>query len=324
MIRSGVSMILQDTKLRLCQIQICFFCPPRCQKQLEQIGQKIQKARPACHSVHDLKVGLITVDTGTELTCRLVPQMFGYPCRRSRHYRITWDPQRLAWSLAAWPSTLVHASQKIGFLTCLSIWRLCVWLRTGSSKNWSRWFCFHPQLCQLYRPALFLSVILRKTLSSVKRIWPGLTVSLMIVRSQHYWCWKVNYALPFFLDFECDVAGIRRLTWHATGPNLKDQSSSRCPRTRSRGRGWRTKTHTGQPWQEKWIFGFSSASQVSPWFATIWKTWGKLETNFVMWGQRKSRGWSLPARASSHLVFRVRLRVLLQKWSGPWTLWKHH
>lgn len=168
--------------------------------------------------------------------------MFGYPCRRSRHYRITWDPQRLAWSLAAWPSTLVHASQKIGFLTCLLIWRLCVWLRTGSSKNWSRWFCFHPQLCQLYRPALFLSVIPRKTLSSVKRIWPGLTVSLMIVRSQHYWCWKVNYALPFFLDFECDVAGIRRLTWHATGPNLKDQSSSRCPRTRSRGRGWRTKT----------------------------------------------------------------------------------
>ena len=35
-----------------------FFGPLRCQKQLEQIGQKIQKARPACHSVHDLKVDL--------------------------------------------------------------------------------------------------------------------------------------------------------------------------------------------------------------------------------------------------------------------------
>ena len=58
---------------------------------------------------------------------------------------------------------------------------------------------------------------------------------------------KSKLCLTFFLDFECDVAGIRRLTWHATGPNLKDQSSSRCPRTRSRGRGWRTKTHTGQP-----------------------------------------------------------------------------
>ena len=49
-------MILQNIKLQI--MLDMFFCPLRRQTQLEQIGQKIQKARPACHSVHELKVDM--------------------------------------------------------------------------------------------------------------------------------------------------------------------------------------------------------------------------------------------------------------------------
>ena len=63
---------------------------------------------------------------------RLSPLQFGFPCRRSRHYRITWDPKRVKWTVVSWPQygTLRATDHKL--LAFLNSWlmHLC-WLRNG-------------------------------------------------------------------------------------------------------------------------------------------------------------------------------------------------
>lgn len=48
-----------------------------------------------------------------ESALRLTPQMFAFPCRRDRDYRITWDPKRMAWSLATWCKAFLEVKQPL-------------------------------------------------------------------------------------------------------------------------------------------------------------------------------------------------------------------
>lgn len=48
--------------------------------------------------------------------------MFGFPCRRSRHYRICWNPKRMKWTLDAClqGSTSLHHIQGIALCSLVS------------------------------------------------------------------------------------------------------------------------------------------------------------------------------------------------------------
>ena len=90
------------------------------QGQLKSSGQKIEKVRPTpqwyyadATSLWEKSLCLILMES----VLRLTPQTFGFPCRRDRDYRITWDPKRMAWSLATWCKTISWSEATFGFRT---------------------------------------------------------------------------------------------------------------------------------------------------------------------------------------------------------------
>ena len=234
------------------------------QGQLKSSGQKIEKVRPTpqwyyadATSLWEKSLCLILMES----VLRLTPQMFGFPCRRDRVYRITWDPKRMAWSLATWCKAFLEVKQPLvserlnisiaSSLRCLP----CFKLRIFPSSKLQSWCCFP-------RTAIVMSKL--STCWSLQSLTLQWSKKISCQGKQFVIFWYVfvrswTFHDSWFMDSSSPCAGHKRYTWIATGTCVRTNASTLWHKTQ---RGWnelKIKTLNCWPSPHRWISGNSVA-----------------------------------------------------------------